>query len=804
MKKIGGREMNFKKGLACMLAVLTLTTSSPLNSGNINVYAAETSVSSSVSTPTSKGEKSFAGKAWSFVKKHKWKFIVAAVLVVAACVGGYSVYKYRQKSNEPTESKKNPELSKSDSDTEETNSDAGDGTKNSADDNELPPGHKWFKDPDGKWHDIQVDASGEPGVTPRTRVNEKEAASTWNEIGNWFDKNPVFGKAIFATSLGGFAFSGIKSFFSSAGELGENIQKVISPYGFFGTACDKVKTKLDSIIYPSLPVNPKSSSENLELLFKDFKGQDEAKEQLRTIVNDIVTKKDMARRRGETYSHGDVLYFIGPSGVGKSYAAKGLAKYKILGSDDYYLMSSSDVDLKNKEESLVAQIFGPKAADYGFGYSDGNDGKKMKSSLYRYIQNHPNGIVIIDEYDKLYDDSLDEVMRGIIDNGKVHVYNQELDCSGITFILTSNETKASLNKSGEEEMDDSLTEHKHDKSFTNRLRIVEFENLPIQTYKDIVSSQFVPVLKEYFANEDCGGINLIVDDETIEALAKKTRAYGEGARHLLNYLFGEASSVITRFLSGKNDEDFKSAKGKDVLLKFILRDINNKELKTAKDDKEGKNYKLISGAYKYKLDDIEPEEIELAKNDKDFKQYVKINKEYKKYRLLDLSPEEEKIAKKYISSKSGGKLYVKLQGYKKRKLEDITPEEKELILKDQNYILQNKDLYVKIGGEYKKYKLLDISSGEERVAKKDRKGLYVKVGDKYKKYELENITSDEEEDINFEEESDIYVKTDVYKKYDLQEIKPEEEILARKDTNNKFFVIKDPVYKKYVFKAEFK
>ena len=511
--------MNFKKSLACTLAVLTLTTSSPLNSGNINVYAAKTSVSSSVSTSTGKGGKSFAGKAWDFVKKHKWKFIVAAVVVVA-CVGGYALYKCRQKSNEPNEPNKDSEPPKENAGDEELNTDR---VKPSD-----IPGHKWVKDPSDNWHHVAIDKDYEPDVTKRTNVNEKAAHSTWNEIGNWFDKNPVFGKAIFATSLGGFALSGIKSFFSSAGELGEDIQKVISPYGFFGTVYDKIKRKIDSILYPSLPVNPKNSSESLELLFKDFKGQDEAKEQLRTFINDIVTKKDMAARNGETYSHGDVLYFIGPSGVGKSYAAKGLAKYKILGSDECYLMSSSDVDLKNKEQSLLEQIFGPKAADYGFGYSDGNSGKKMKSSLYRYIQNHPNGIVIIDEYDKIYDESLDEVMRGIIDNGKVLVYNQELDCSGITFILTSNETKASLNKSGEDEMDDSLTEHKHDKSFTNRLRVVEFENLPIQTYKDIASSQFVPVLKEYFANEDCGGINLIMDDET--SFSRKNQSLRRGCK----------------------------------------------------------------------------------------------------------------------------------------------------------------------------------------------------------------------------------------------------------------------------------
>ena len=40
--------------------------------------------------------------------------------------------------------------------------------------------------------------------------------------------------------------------------------------------------------------------------------------------------------------------------------------------------------------------------------------------------------------------------------------------------------------------------------------------------------------------------------------------------------------------------------------------------------------------------------------------------------------------------------------------------------------------------------------------------------------------------------------------FQLIKIDPKEEILARKDTGNELYVINNPVYKKYVFKAEFK
>lgn len=772
--------MKFKKSLACTLAVLTLFTLSPIDMGNISVCAAETTMSS----PSE--QLSFKDKVWGFIKRNKEK-IITAVVITAAIVAGYAGYRYATSGSADNAEPKN-----------ENNLISGDEEKGI---------RKKPQKKNKKEKELNLDAKTE---------GHNFVVDSFNKV-----LGTKTGKGILWTiGAGGFAISGVASGLHELKRLQRDVDEVFSPYGFFRNLFVSVKKKISDNFFPVVPITPQNSEQNLEQMFKNLKGQDKAKKQLKGFIANIVGEKHLKNIEGQKYSHGDVFYFIGPSGVGKTFAAKGLADYKVLGNDGYYLMSSSDVDL-NSADSMIMQIFGPKS-DYGFGYSYGGGREsKAPSSLYSYINEHPNGIVIIDEYDKIsaaaneaaskrstmlgdekgkFKPPLDEVMRGVMDNGKITVCGQELDCSGVTFILTSNETKESLNLSGKESADASLTHLVHDKSITNRLKVVEFENLPIQTYIDIANSQVIPNLKKYFAREECGKINLMVSDETIKTLAERTQINDKKARYLIDDLYGAARSEMNDFIKNVS---FKEVMDKDVELKYILRDIDESEKDEAADDISGKTYKLISGAYKYKLEDIESEEIEYAKKDTKFNQYVKTDKGYKKYKLLDLSPEEEQTAKKHIESENPQKLYVKLKGHKKRILEDLTPEEKELI-KDEKYVLQNKETYVKIGGEYKKYKLLDVSAKEAIRGKKDQPGLYIKIGNAYKKYALESITNEEEEAIDPEEKSDIYVKADVYKKYDLQEIEPKEETIARKDIDNKVYVIKDPVYKKYVFKAEFK
>ena len=214
---------------------------------------------------------------------------------------------------------------------------------------------------------------------------------------------------------------------------------------------------------------------NLHLIkvFNEVKGQTKAKNQLKYAIYQIATEKHYDKY-DKPYERADIFYFIGPSDSGKTYMAEKLCEHKVFSDDNEpYFLSAGDIDSTSRA-SLFEQVFGSEN-DHG----DENN-KKTKGNLCSYIKNHPNGVVVFDEYDKLPDNSLDEAFRVIRDTGRITVDGQELDCSGVTFILTSNESRESLNLIGEKNSrknDSPVTHYKHDASFTRRLHVVEFEKL---------------------------------------------------------------------------------------------------------------------------------------------------------------------------------------------------------------------------------------------------------------------------------------------------------------------------------------
>ena len=365
----------------------------------------------------------------------------------------------------------------------------------------------------------------------------------------------------------------------------------------------KIKESIPSI-FPSItvqeydPVSPMESNTNLNKAFKNISGQTKAKKQLRQAISSMVVDKYDKFITDQPYTKGDVFYFIGPSGVGKTFMAKQLCENEAFTKDtQYYVFSAGDIDSKSKE-SLVEQIFAPKFSDY-YGY-DSN--KKTKSSLYNYITNHPNGVVIFDEYDKLPNNSLDEVFRSVMDKGKINVVGQELDCSGITFILTSNESKDSLNIRGgnkKREGSSSITHRKHDESFTNRLKIIEFEKLNDENYLGIARHDLYENLKEKYSQEDLGGIKIEMSEESLEKIAKRASSFDKGARFINIDLYGEAMSVLTELLLNTPGKKLKSFNGKTVELEYYLRDVTDEEAEyDAPEDKEGKYYVKVGDKYK--------------------------------------------------------------------------------------------------------------------------------------------------------------------------------------------------------------
>lgn len=299
--------------------------------------------------------------------------------------------------------------------------------------------------------------------------------------------------------------------------------------------------KLDS---RELPLE--QSFENLDLLFASINGQIEAKEQVMSKIYGILHGKNRSKIKKEKYNHADVLYFAGPSGVGKTLMARGLAKYKILTSNtEPFYVSASDVD-KESSESVLEQLFGLNryyGGSYG-GYGSYNKDERSvivkPKSIVKYINENPGGVIIIDEYDKFGNKSTDEMLRTAMDNGRINIKGQTLDVSGMTFIITSNESKKSLEGGNQDfekdsEVDDgtgSRTIFKHDKSFINRVQPIEFKNLSSVEYKQIIDKEINQYLVDYWANPEVKGVEVVIDDKCLEAMAKVVERKNQGARYI--------------------------------------------------------------------------------------------------------------------------------------------------------------------------------------------------------------------------------------------------------------------------------
>lgn len=245
----------------------------------------------------------------------------------------------------------------------------------------------------------------------------------------------------------------------------------------------------------------------------------------------IVHDKNLAHMNKYEYNHADVMLFIGASGIGKTLAALKIAQAL---EEEPLVLSAADVDRRSKD-TIIEQLFGLDVDRYGY-----NSSLKKSKNLAKYLKAHPKkGVIIINESDKLNPNGeLDEILRGAMDTGIVNIQGQVFDFSGALIILTSNESSscvnkgnfAALNPEDEEDGTGSRTIALHDKSFLNRVKIVEFDNLTRKEYFKIAQNEFSEKIIDYW--KKYAGVELLISDETFEKIAQRAEKENKGARYL--------------------------------------------------------------------------------------------------------------------------------------------------------------------------------------------------------------------------------------------------------------------------------
>ena len=273
-------------------------------------------------------------------------------------------------------------------------------------------------------------------------------------------------------------------------------------------------------------------SENLASLERNLKGevygQDEA---ITEVVDKILVAQ--AGLKAENKPIGSFV-FMGPTGVGKTEAAKQLAKQ--LGVP----MIRFDMS-EYQEKHSVSKLIGSPPGYVGF--------EENAGLLITKLQEQPHCVLLLDEIEKSHPD-VSTILLQLMDNGKVTGSNgKEADCRNVVLIMTTNLGAADADRnvigfgSQENDYEDKELKKFFAPEFRNRLDgIITFSKLSKETMIKIVG-KFLVELKTQVNDK---GINITISNEAIDYLVEKGFDSKMGARPLQRVIDKDVKRPLSR------------------------------------------------------------------------------------------------------------------------------------------------------------------------------------------------------------------------------------------------------------------
>lgn len=414
--------------------------------------------------------------------------------------------------------------------------------------------------------------------------NSEENDEELTFLGELFGNRGIFYSTINGTkNIANRAINSIEKF----GQLGFRLSGIsyglsalMSLYVSAKSLYDKIKLRFSKINQDVDVVNEAFDKE-----LQCIKGQDKAKKRMKEIVASVIDARNEAKENNKPYGKGDVIYMIGPSGVGKTFSAECLAR-AIMGANAQPVRIDSSCFEKDTTTSVKSQILYMREQQRN---TSGSSYYYVDNSIAAQIASNPNTVLIFDEYDKWCTPDTDEFLRAIMDKGVIYRDGEKIDCSGILVIVISNEDLSSVtagNNCGvfKDDGTGSRTHNVHDKSFLNRLNIIEFENLSEDDYELITQYQLKIIADRY---QKLFSINLDFGD-TARKIAIATARRNQGAREIEKILASLKMEVISARQDNKKplglfEHRFFKINYDCDNDRFTVKEKNNEEFNGAED-----------------------------------------------------------------------------------------------------------------------------------------------------------------------------------------------------------------------------
>ena len=273
-------------------------------------------------------------------------------------------------------------------------------------------------------------------------------------------------------------------------------------------------------------------SDNLANLERNLKGSVYGQEEAITEVVDKILVSQ-AGLKAENKPIGSFV-FMGPTGVGKTEAAKQLSKH--LGIP----MIRFDMS-EYQEKHSVSKLIGSPPGYVGF--------EENAGLLITKLQENPHCVLLLDEIEKSHPD-VSTILLQIMDNGKITGSNgKEADARNVVLIMTTNLGAADADRnvigfgSQQGDYEDKELKKFFAPEFRNRLDgIVTFSKLSKETMIKIVG-KFLVELKTQIKDKN---INITITDDAIDYLVDKGFDPKMGARPLQRVIDKDIKRPLSR------------------------------------------------------------------------------------------------------------------------------------------------------------------------------------------------------------------------------------------------------------------
>ncbi|MFO7775376.1 MAG: ATP-dependent Clp protease ATP-binding subunit [Candidatus Hydrogenedentota bacterium] len=277
----------------------------------------------------------------------------------------------------------------------------------------------------------------------------------------------------------------------------------------------KVVSQMSGVPIEEITAEERQRLEGLEQKFKQrIIGQDEA-------VSRVVAAAKKSRAGLADPNRPDaVLFFLGPTGVGKTQMAKTLADY-VFGSEAHLITFDMS---EYSEAHSVSRLVGAPPGYVGYG---------EEGQLTEAVRNRPFSVLLFDEIEKAHSKVFD-VLLPLLDEGRLKdSVGRLVNFRNCMVIFTSNIGADILNQSASKEVEsqellDALKKHFRPE-FINRIdEIAPFRPLLFEDIRSILAS----ILGELEGRLKSKGIGLHVYQGAYEHLAQKGYNPAYGAREL--------------------------------------------------------------------------------------------------------------------------------------------------------------------------------------------------------------------------------------------------------------------------------